>query len=329
MEEKSLRYSQLKVLAAFLVVFGHVARMYTGDGVVTPAWGSPVLKELFYLVDVVQMPLFLCLSGLTYGLCLEDLGKYRDKGAFLRKKAERLLLPYWAVGFFCVAPTMVLLGFAEEGYFSYCLHGILLFENPRHLWFLFVLFFIFMLFAALREPIRRCSPWALFPALLLLALASQRHYGTYPFARLWNFGGYSLLFFYLGYVGNRVYLAVTDRLKKPWVLGILFLLELGIYRTGFCASIFSALTGVLFFAGLGRWFPEKLTQKRWFQALKRDGMAVYLFHAMILYWCFYLAASRRIPPVVMTAASMALSYGLSMALAKLLRRGRLDMILGE
>ena len=38
---------------------------------------------------------------------------------------------------------MVLCGFTDESYFSYCVNGILLARNSRHLWYLIVLFEIF------------------------------------------------------------------------------------------------------------------------------------------------------------------------------------------
>lgn len=60
-----------------------------------------------------------------------------------KNKLIRLLVPFIIFGIIYVAPVMVLCGFTDESYFSYCVNGILLARNSRHLWYLIVLFEIF------------------------------------------------------------------------------------------------------------------------------------------------------------------------------------------
>ena len=143
MKDKSHYYNKLKFFSTILVVFAHASRMYTGDGVVTPINSSPLLELITRAIYSFHMPLFISISGMVYGYSVDELNKYNDSLMFLKKKAIRLLCPYLFFGLCYVAPVMVAYNFTDYSYFDYCVHGILLVKNSRHLWYIIVLFEIF------------------------------------------------------------------------------------------------------------------------------------------------------------------------------------------
>ena len=107
-----------KGIGILLVVFGH---------------SSLVLHIENIWIHSFHMPLFIAISGMVYGFCIENLGKYNNSFKFIKNKVVRLLIPFIFFGFFYVAPVMVLCGFTESSYFSYCVNGIILVKNSK-LW---------------------------------------------------------------------------------------------------------------------------------------------------------------------------------------------------
>jgi len=61
-----------------LVVIAHVTRRYTGLGVVTPSIHSNLLSKLTGFIYSFHMPLFICITGMVYGYCIEQ-GKYKER----------------------------------------------------------------------------------------------------------------------------------------------------------------------------------------------------------------------------------------------------------
>ena len=147
----SKRYDILKVFTTFLVVFAHASRMYTGQGVVTPLNGSAILMHCTWFIYSFHMPLYMCVTGMVYGLCIDDLGKYANTIDFIKSKVKRLIIPYLFWGIFYVAPIIIGFGFNKQSYAKYCIDGILLANDSRHLWFILTLFFIFVICAVYRR----------------------------------------------------------------------------------------------------------------------------------------------------------------------------------
>lgn len=142
--EKSKVYDVVKVITTLLVVIAYVTRMYTPTGVFDPLNESKILDHLTEYIYKFHMPLFVCVSGCVYGYCVEA-GKYQNNKFFLKSKVKRLLIPYFFCGSFYVAPIMQLLRIDTQGYWKYCVSGIILSYNSRHLWYIFALFWIFIL----------------------------------------------------------------------------------------------------------------------------------------------------------------------------------------
>ncbi len=127
----------LQVIGPILVIVGHMIN------------GMPenkILQSIKDFIYVFHMPLFFFISGYLFSYKNGLKGKkYTD---FIKKKAWRLLLPYFAFNILFIIPKVLVSNFIVDkvefsfGYF------LSIFLQPRlnvwgHLWFLFALFIIF------------------------------------------------------------------------------------------------------------------------------------------------------------------------------------------
>ncbi len=318
----------IKVFATILVVFAHCSRMYTGLGVVQPAVPSEFLDVLTDLIYAFHMSLFMCVSGMVYGLCIDDFGKYKNSGKFVVNKAKRLLIPYFFFGIFYVAPVMCFFDFTDKSYFDYCLSGIIMGENTRHLWYILALFLIFMLCAVIHrfsDKIRKnhILVFAFLAVLIGLSFLASRvpnKFGLYHFVKY-------LHFFYAGVVINRYKEGFTKICKNPFSL-VAFA---AVFAVAFYFEIseLSAYSAILLIFGLSDIVSDKFCSNKFYQGLKKNGFGVYLFHPMIIYVLFYCLGKYSINPFVLCFGIFAASYALSYLLTEIMRRIKLGILIGE
>ena len=133
MDNNRLTYiSFLRVVAMTMVVLFHCLAYYS-DSIWQYADPDVSGYGIFArFLNVIDMPMFVFISGFLYAYLREAKGKYKDNMAFLRNKARRLMVPYlfWGV---------VLLLLFPDKHASDMLTGI------SHLWFLLMLFGLFLL----------------------------------------------------------------------------------------------------------------------------------------------------------------------------------------
>ncbi len=101
----------------------------------------------FFLICAANMPLFFFISG--YFL-FQDLGKNRFLSFFMRK-TERLLIPYliWSTVSFLANGMMIVFHAGRDDIYSSLLsEAVSIFLHSRSVWFLIVLYFSQLLFAA-------------------------------------------------------------------------------------------------------------------------------------------------------------------------------------
>lgn len=131
---------QLKGLACFLVVFGHVIMGIRKAGVSTP--GSMVFVEEY--IWTFHVPLFMFLSGYVYRLT----GGWETKGTrkkFLLHKLLNLGIPYFVFSSIYILINSVISGVNNSSNISDIL---MLWRTPvAQYWFLYALFFIFVIWS--------------------------------------------------------------------------------------------------------------------------------------------------------------------------------------
>lgn len=325
MNRASAQYDIIKVVTTFLVVAAHAARMYTGEGVVQPYNSSAFLSSLCNIIYDFHMPLYICVSGMVYGLCVDDYKKYGNTLEFIKNKFLRLLIPYWFFGIIYVAPVMVLFRFTESSYLEYCISGILLVRDSRHLWYLVVLFGIFCICALIKKQMQKWNSFIMFAVFLIILAVTWKLPNVFQIKKII----YYLPFFYLGYIINRNYEKITGILKRPIVMILLaaaFVLS-HLLPAGEKAA--ASLCGIGIAAGAVQYVDLRICSLNIFKKINKNGFGIYLLHPMIIYVLFYYLGKYDINPVLLCGGIILVSYVVSYVLTNIIRKTRLKAVIGE
>ncbi len=311
MDTKQLRgntYGLLKALVVPLVILAHITVMYTADGAFHCARSDNFLVALSAYIYSFHMPVFFMLSGCVYGLCIRA-GKYRKPGQFLLKKAKRLLVPYVLYGVLIVVPVVYLCGLDGKSIPLAWLQDIGLAIQPRHLWYVFVLFEIFVLTVPLRESCEKHPLTVLLfsavvcAAAVLLLPKEGNNYLQYR-----NLLTYQLYFFF-GVWLDRAFDKLREwtlRLKWLWIL-----LPLAQASCPYvcnvcpqCKVLYGLLGCVWVLCGailLNEYLP-RLGKSRFIRSLGDCGYGIYLLHPMMVYGIFFFARNWNVHPLLLTLA---------------------------
>lgn len=134
MEEKNRfnEISVMRVLAMTMIVGFHSLCFYNGRWVKVDALYIPFWYKVSCFLDVIDLNMFVFISGYLYGYLYIYRNKYRHPSEVIRIKARRLLIPYffWGIPMAFVWPWNT---------WTKLLYGI------GHLWFLLMLFGVFTL----------------------------------------------------------------------------------------------------------------------------------------------------------------------------------------
>lgn len=157
--DRVVSYELVRLFATILVVIGHsnylaISTKYGGvDYTSFPT--TDVLSNLLfykteqYLVAFIyqfHMPLFFILSGAVFAL--SPIVSFKT---LVKKKAKRLILPYFVYGFAFMFPIKYASGFySPKGLIKAMLSFFYTTEDSGHLWFLPALFFCFIIFRLLQ-----------------------------------------------------------------------------------------------------------------------------------------------------------------------------------
>lgn len=150
-------YQYLRGVVILLVLLGHSLYMAAGSEYGSLSYfdliqGNEAMKVnngLQLFVDMIygfHMPLFMMLSGAVYMYTRKEISTIKEVGAFILKKAKRLLIPFVLVTIFWQIPLKYISGYFTNGIKDAILGQLLLFGNS-HLWFIVVLFIIFVVVA--------------------------------------------------------------------------------------------------------------------------------------------------------------------------------------
>lgn len=121
-----------RVVAMMMVVFFHCLGFYTHgwpfEELYVPAW-----QFVGSLLNYIDMPAFVFISGFLYAYLKLERGKYNDDKVFLKGKTKRLLLPYivWTAVNVALIPSSFNMQAICKGY--------------SHLWFLMMLMMVFVI----------------------------------------------------------------------------------------------------------------------------------------------------------------------------------------
>lgn len=312
----------LKFYGILLVVLGHVVTFYSPMSIITPSTPSPILNFVKEVIYAFHMPLFIFASGCIFAWQLEVKKKPMTFVQLFKNKFKKLLIPFYVFGILMVYPTMVFLGVRDP--IHYLIDGFIIVLDPRHLWFVYVLFLIFLVFFCLRKIcIKLDIPiWAIvIVALLLYSFPINMIY-----FQIKNVEQY-LIWFTLGYLFT-IYRPVFKYVAIVVVCGISF----NIIIPGDCPpnllKSFNAFIGIAIFYILSvntMWIENT----KLYQLIAPNSFGIYLFHSMIIYWLEFIAIPYEIPPILLSLGVFAISLTLSISLTIAVRNIGWGIIIGE
>ena len=150
---KKNRYTEIDIargIGIFFVVLGHSIKQTQMQA----AW----IRILTYIIYSFHMPLFFCLSGFVSAKILR-MHKH-ERIQYVSSRARRLLIPYFTIGLIYI-PVKLKLGEAAVKPFAVSdIWKLLIGQNPDvSLWFLYILFLIELICAALVNTYNFRSIW--------------------------------------------------------------------------------------------------------------------------------------------------------------------------
>ncbi|MBV4440197.1 acyltransferase family protein [Clostridium tyrobutyricum] len=341
-QEKLINVVFLKVVAILLVVLGHAMYVYTGHKPFQMQVQSSALNVISLYIYSFHMPLFIFISGYLYFYVKIEKNKYRNFKKFICNKFLRLGVPYIIFGFLYLVPIRWLIGYYKlrpgtshmslaQIYFKH----IVLAEMPGHLWFIYALFGIFILFYII-EKYLKYNVKVSFIILLALHIIS---YKLPAYFSINNIASY-LFYFYLGYL-FRDYIKQIIKFLNKNVLIYIFLVQIILFIVGIYfqnAKIYHlidpglGILGIILCFGISIKFNNpnnKLIKNRMFQLLDRDSYPLYLFHDPIIDIALSFLMLTKINPFLITAICFIVGMGISLLLTKLFRIIKLKFIWGE
>lgn len=338
MKENALKdYDFLKVIATLLVVFAHITRMYTGQGVINPFNGSVILKYITKYIYSFHMPLFVVISGAIYYHVRQQLGKYKDSNKFVLNKAKRLMIPYIIFGILYVAPIMVGFNFTEDNFIKYALKGIILSTNSRHLWYVFMLFNAFIIFYYVEKYINKLPKWFSILGFVGLYIISVKLPTLLQIQSTCTY----LIYFYLGYLFQENKDKIKNILKfnsltliSSLVLNLITLyLSLTLNTKGFiintislCSAIFGMVT---IYSIVNMLLNTNISNNQLYQEIKKNSFGIYLFHPMIIYVLFYYLGDKNVNPFLLVVMVFIITMILSDLFTRIIRTINLGIVIGE
>lgn len=328
--KKSKLYDTGKVFAIILVVLAHSTVMYTANGAFHPANSSPGLALLTDIIYRFHMPLFMLIAGAVYAYGLKA-GKYQENIPFFKNKILRLLLPYFFWGFFYVAPIVLLLGLDQRDYLTYCRDRILFSYNPRHLWYILALFWIYV-FMVLIKRIYGNLMWKIIVVSVALFWLYPMGYLPFQLSAAMQYQLYFVIGMLFEEYAGKIRL---NQLKSVSVIAwsAMICVVFALYVPDeYLTQVIWALVGcscMLAFAfACNTWFPRMLESKL-YQVIKRDIFGIYLIHPMIIYVIYSQLGQKNIPPVILGFGAAVVAFVLSVFGTECIRFLRLSVLIGE
>ncbi|BBA28141.1 acyltransferase family protein [Prevotella melaninogenica] len=275
MKQKIAEFSFLHVFAILLVVIGHSFFQME----------SPIVDWIYQF----HVPLFFFVSGYLFNVSVK--GKQINPHIFLRHKAVRLLLPYFALSTLLFVPKVLLSQYMvrpiQANWSEYVLMLIYPYRNVNSsYWFLPTLFllFVFAVVAILffQRLKHRTSLTVTTLLLTLLALANI----SLPFSHdtLFNVVGviHYAFYFALGYfVSSFGLMRFLDKRKTSFLV-FLFTFVVSIFALYVNKSplmdLFLAMNGILMSVALARLYAKY--EFHFLNHLSPSSYTIYLYHGI-------------------------------------------------
>ncbi len=307
MRDKNI--SVLRVFAMLMVVFYHCLCFYT------PAWSKmpPVgsITIVARIVNTIDMPIFIFMSGYLYSYLYNFCNKYRNAGIFCVDKVKRLLIPYtfWGVFLCVIMPEMY--------------SPVQLLNGISHLWFLWVLFMMFAITFIKRTFWMSLTRWQtmviISVSMLLLPIVFRFDF----FGQWLRIRAFVLYFpaFIMGlYIGRGTLdIWAKKHIRLIMAVGVIIMLMIISFSVLGKFSLLLPFLGLIVVCCV--WLNRKelikfkISGGGYIQSLDKCSMGIYIIHHIIICWAveeesirMYLSDNVFVAPFLMFLIVLPLSW---------------------
>ena len=334
----------IKTLMMFSVVLYHSMALWNKNTwLIPPKEENIVLMTVALFLNNLHIYVFTFVSGYLFYYLKFDIHRYKKFSADLKKRSQRLLIPYISGAlFWCVWFSLWLDNSSVIDLLKKYALGI----NPSQLWFLLMLFVVFVIFYVLSEVFNKLNffwGFAICMVFFALSYVSARFIpNVYQHQTAMKY----IVFYYLGFCFRRneklflrkipiFVLIVLETIlfsayilsdwyfdlhgfKTPMLIVIGFLLHI----TG-CVLVFNAFNHlrVKFEKGINR--IENNLVFKWFS---ENSMLIYIFHQQIIF-VVDINLNGLLHPVIIVLINIIAAITFSGVLATLLTKWKITRFL--
>lgn len=317
------KVQNLRALAIALVVLGHSIIIYSSHWNLYSCENECyLLDQLKNLINLIQMPVFFCISGyLFYGSCLH----YKSIKDLLSDKTKRLILPYLIFAFLWVLPIRLLV--AYPGYRNCSILKIIFvkllagFDNG-HLWYLQTLFLIFIISYFIFNSNKSISIIILFVSFVIAYFSHLFKYSVIINIFLW------LPWFLLGESLNNF--SIPKIFSYNWfrifcVSGTFFYVFVILKYSLFNDFIYSTVGSLLLLLTSYLIIPNQSYEI--LNKISKNSFGIYLIHSPLVYISFRFLPN--VSPIIMILLNFCVWGGLSYFMTFLIKSLGLGVIIGD
>lgn len=306
--------------------------MYTGTGILKPKISSKFFEFISWYFYSFTMELFMSLSGITYGICVNRPDGYYKNIELIKNKFKRLMIPYYIFGILYVAPIMKILKITKVSYLEYTIKGIIFASNCRHLWYLLALFDIFIFIIILDFLIDGKNKGLPFLVLSVILLVITR---KMPDIMVTQRASYFLFFFCLGYYLYDKIELINNFFSEHLILWIILgflsfplsMIRRGVYDE---ITLINSIPAICFFIYLANICTKLYIFNNFlFEIILKNAIGIYLIHPMLLYFMYFRYGQKEIKPWILVSATTSIAFIISLLICKIFRLLNLDFIFGE
>ena len=321
----------VKTILMLIVIFYHSFLFWGGSGWFTnnPALSGPGLGLMASWLGNIHIYAFTLVSGYIYAYIKYEKKKYDKFIPFTLNKTKRLLVPYLFVAICWVIPFCVYyLNYSVKGIFFDTFLG----NSPSQLWFLVMIFVVFIMFDVLAKFFEKYDFWG---AVVCIALYVFSIVGTKYLPNVFMiFKACSFApLFWLGLKLRQKWSIIIRKIPALVFLvadiGIFLILRYVLVGEGLIFTIISTagtfvlrvLGGLTAFVCLQKLadFLSSWKNNKFFTALSKYSMPMFLFHQQIIYISISLlngAIHPYLHGILNFVISSAVSFAISFILMK-------------
>ena len=325
----------IKVAMMITVVLYHSCMFFT-DGwfsYVEPAQKAPFIAIGARYLNTFHVRTFTMASGYLFYALMKDAGKYKN-GAIIdfKRRAKRLLLPYFSTILFWVLPFYIFFyGFDKNK----IIYKYVLGCSPSQLWFLPMIFEIYVVYYFILKKHTPSDKGLLTSSFISMGgylLGKILPYNFFQIITALNFS----MFYYLG-----AYL-YEKKCKINFVYILLFagISILAFVVTGIAKDIssfmirallilienFGYYSGVLMIFGISSFIYKRLVNIKLYMFLLRNSFGIYLFHQQLIY-IGILLLNGKVPSFVQVILCFLLSITCASIITLVLKSNKSTKVL--